>query len=557
MKLKLLTLLVLVALLIASTAHAQSFEEKVKACESKWPAELLKRANTAKDADYLNDISKQSIYFVNLARLDGPLFDKTFMSTFVSDWNTATNNEAYKTLKEKLKNTKGLMPLKPNPQFCKASQYHADDTKKNSHTSGDGTSATQRLVNKFGCISYTGECMAGATNYDNGLRPILQWLIDGGHGPKYGHRQIVLNPHACNVGVGFVKHDNALDEFVYDIGGPTDDDFKDFVYTYFPPQMIKAADVARNVNYMSDKEKDMIMYANLGRIDLEMFFHKVYTYFYPLSLKDTAFINGTKRMMGKQMALLFPDRNLHKTNHDAFKDLGFKPFGPVVTDGQTIDGNYRKSLHGNTTTFITYEKMYEVLFNPTYNSISIIYGYNPQKYDECRSLMRKPKSTDNFPNQNNIVTLEGIMGKGFDKFKDVTYSANGQETTPSNDNQPQQEEEQTPSYNDDSYSDDSDDSYSDDDNYSDDGYSDDDNDGYDYSDDSDNGYSDDDNDGYDYSDDSDNGYSDDDDDGYEYSDDSDNGYSDDDDDGYEYDDDDDDDSDWHRNHRHHHHYHHH
>ena len=66
---------------------------------------------------------------------------------------------------------------------------------------GDGTGATQRLRIKFRCSHYSGECIAWGGN-SNGIQPVLQLLVDGGHAPGYGHRTILLSKSNATMGVG-------------------------------------------------------------------------------------------------------------------------------------------------------------------------------------------------------------------------------------------------------------------------------------------------------------------------------------------------------------------
>ena len=365
MKIKHLSL-TLLFIVCALELNAQTIQEKIAECEKQWDPAVLRRANTAKDADYLSEISKQCYYFCNLARFDGPLFAKTFMETFCSDWHTNTSDN-FKTLKEDLAKSVGLFPLLPDKGLATAAQSHAEDDKKNAHTSGDGTGCTQRLVVKFGCKNYGAENVAWG-RYENGIQPVIQWLIDNGNAPSYGHRRHILGPGYTKMGVGL--YCNPTDGgccMVQDFGRYNDEDVLDFIYKNFPEKVIKIADVARNVDYMNEKEKDILMIANIARLDLKRFNQKVMMEFNPEP--DTAIIHYIESKYDVKMTLLYPDRKVLNKSYAAVNQEDYVPFEPLLDDTQEIKWNWSQYFGWNCT-------FWTILFSKAlYDEVNYCVGY--------------------------------------------------------------------------------------------------------------------------------------------------------------------------------------
>lgn len=452
----------------AFTLNAQTIEEKIAECEKYWDPEVLKRANTAKDADYLSEISKQSIYFANLARFDGPLFAKTFMATMCSDWETNTS-ENFKTLKEDLAKSVGLFPLRPDPGLTAAAQSHAEDDKKNAHTSGDGTGCTQRVAVKFKCRNYGAENIAWG-RYTNGLQPIIQWLIDNGNAPHYGHRRHILGPGYTNLGVGLSC--NPSDGgccMVQDFGRYRDEEVLDYIYKNFPERLIKLADVARNVDYMNEKEKDLIMIANVARLDLRLFNQKVMKELNPEP--DTAIIHYIESKYDVPMCLLYPDRRVQNFAYERVSSDDFVPFEPVLTDTQDKRWSWRQSYGWNCTLWtilfsralydeVNYSVGYKFAYSPTKGYAFTQYVWHT-KSDEgwdykLTSELYQPSNNDK-PNPNSFPVNDSV-----EPIVPVEPPSNGNKVRPILD-AVYEEGTAVPAEEDEEYNDDDDDYYDDDD----------------------------------------------------------------------------------------------
>ena len=171
---------------------------------SQWKKEVCDKANTAKSVNYLTETEKEVIYLMNLARLDGALFSKTYLNKFFDQGNNKTNSYA-KSLIVELSNLKGLSVLYSDKQLFNAASFHATDIGKAglvSHNSTDGTTFSVR-VRKYkpsGCLAEN--CQFG---YNDALSIVCDLLIDEGI-ESLGHRINILNPSHNSVGVAIREH---------------------------------------------------------------------------------------------------------------------------------------------------------------------------------------------------------------------------------------------------------------------------------------------------------------------------------------------------------------
>lgn len=187
---KILPLLLLLTISFSSTA--QLYLDKV-------PDDLFKKANTAKDVDYLTDDEKLVILYMNLARLDGLWFIKNIVD------NQEDKSSNLKSLKVDLRKSKNLAPLKPAKGLSDAASYHAKDMGEHGttgHQSSDGTTTFTR-IKKFAKGGFLAEnCSYGPSDP---LAIVLQLLIDEGVS-TLGHRKTILSENYSFVGVSIQPH---------------------------------------------------------------------------------------------------------------------------------------------------------------------------------------------------------------------------------------------------------------------------------------------------------------------------------------------------------------
>jgi len=166
-----------------------------------WNADVVAKANTAKNVSYLTDQEKRVIYLCNLARLDGKLFSETYLK----DYNSNKSNSYVKSLYSDLAEIKNLPVLLPSENLTKAARYHAidmGDNGKTGHNSSDGTRFATR-VRSYSKGGYIAEnCSYG---YNDALNIVMQLLIDDGV-PSLGHRINILSTNYTAVGVAIEPH---------------------------------------------------------------------------------------------------------------------------------------------------------------------------------------------------------------------------------------------------------------------------------------------------------------------------------------------------------------
>lgn len=169
---------------------------------TQWPKDVIAKANTAKDVSYLDEAEKQVILYMNLARIDGKLFVKTF----VKKYETTHGSDSYlKSLKETLNNQASKPVFQPSQNLSKAADYHAKDmgqTGKIGHQSSNGTKTFDR-IRKYAKGGYMAEnCSYG---FSDAYGIVMQLLVDKGV-PSLGHRKSILSTNYKAVGVAIRPH---------------------------------------------------------------------------------------------------------------------------------------------------------------------------------------------------------------------------------------------------------------------------------------------------------------------------------------------------------------
>ena len=98
-----------------------------------WDADVVTALNTAADSEYLNEEEKKVILFMNMARHDGPLFAKTFLTAYMQE-NQLEKNSYTKSLQKDLKKINSLTPLLPEEDLTAIAQGHAQKSGKKGTT---------------------------------------------------------------------------------------------------------------------------------------------------------------------------------------------------------------------------------------------------------------------------------------------------------------------------------------------------------------------------------------------------------------------------------------
>jgi hypothetical protein len=165
-----------------------------------WDKETINRANTAEDVDFLSEDEQKVILYVNLARIDGPLFASTFLDEYIKIKKIKANSYTRSLYKE-LKNVKDLPVLVPEKDLYKAAREHATWSGKKGYQGHKGFK--QRFSPLMSKYSEVGENIYYGPYTP--LEIVVQLLIDEGVA-DLGHRKNLLNPKFNSIGVAIKPH---------------------------------------------------------------------------------------------------------------------------------------------------------------------------------------------------------------------------------------------------------------------------------------------------------------------------------------------------------------
>ena len=185
MKLKLFFIL---TIFVYSFLHAQQFQ---------YSEEEINSANTAKNTEYLSQVEKEVIYYINLCRINPTKFLDRYIEngTYIkeNEWYIKQNPKYLASLKQKLKSLKPLPLLHPDKALFQTALCLAREQEKS------GATGHERKKCKK---DFWGECCSYGESTGVGI--VLQLLIDQDV-PSLGHRKIILGDYSL-VGVAFGNH---------------------------------------------------------------------------------------------------------------------------------------------------------------------------------------------------------------------------------------------------------------------------------------------------------------------------------------------------------------
>jgi len=196
--------------------------------EKSWPTEL----NTAKNANYLEELEQQVIHELNKVRSN----PKRFANEYLEELRTAYSGKLYTYPgQDPLKSQEGIRPLEeciqvlqqtepmpllnPAEGLAKAANDLAADQQKYGgigHITRNG-STPQKRIEKYGDWDH---CSAEDITYGSfeARQIVIALLIDDGV-PDRGHRKNILNPCFRFAGVANKTHPSYLSMCVIDYAG--------------------------------------------------------------------------------------------------------------------------------------------------------------------------------------------------------------------------------------------------------------------------------------------------------------------------------------------------
>lgn len=178
----------------------------------KWEKADIDQANTASGADYLTEEEKKVIFLCNLARINGKLFNETFLAKYLAE--SEIKDDSYVvSLKKDLKKTKKLQCLVPAEDlFNIAKKYAIEAGQKGWEGHRNYTTRFKAVKDKY---FSTGEnCAYG---FDEATEIVITLLIDQNIS-DLGHRKNILNKDFSNIGVSIQPHKDYEVNCVMDFG---------------------------------------------------------------------------------------------------------------------------------------------------------------------------------------------------------------------------------------------------------------------------------------------------------------------------------------------------
>lgn len=178
-----------------------------------WDAGVLRELNTAAGVNYLSEEEKKVILFMNMARHDGALFERTFLAAYVKE-NKVENSSYLRSLRKDLNGVKDLLPLHPERDLTAVAQEHAVKTGQK------GQVGHQDFNKRFEPLMgnpymHVGEnCSYG---FETAIDIVLSLLIDEGV-KDHGHRQNILSTSFNSIGVAIRPHKSYRINCVMDFG---------------------------------------------------------------------------------------------------------------------------------------------------------------------------------------------------------------------------------------------------------------------------------------------------------------------------------------------------
>lgn len=205
-------------LLFSFLSQAQN-PETVKILLKKWDAKQVEQARQYSEAGYLSVEEKNTLFYLNLLRINPKKFHDTFFSYYKDSMKAEPS--FVKSAAADLLKTNPLTPLKPHLLLFDEARKHAiqmGDAGKSGHNDVYGTPYATRvasLTRKFKRVQEN--CQYG---YDKGLFIILDLLIDNEIG-DLSHRKSLLNENLRYAGISIQKHRvfkvNAVLEFGFEM----------------------------------------------------------------------------------------------------------------------------------------------------------------------------------------------------------------------------------------------------------------------------------------------------------------------------------------------------
>ncbi len=177
-----------------------SISIKTVFAQKAWTPEMLEKANSAKNIDYLTEEEKLVLFYCNLVRMNPRLFLDTYAKKYID--STKSNTSFTESLINTLSKTDNMEVLYPSSKLFAITKAHAIDFGKNG---GMGHGNFKKRFEKYG-REYN--CEVGENcdyGFNKALDIVMRLLIDEKIS-NLAHRKNILNPKYKNSAVSIMKH---------------------------------------------------------------------------------------------------------------------------------------------------------------------------------------------------------------------------------------------------------------------------------------------------------------------------------------------------------------
>ena len=193
------------------------------AYDASWDKKTYRKANTARFAFYLSKKSKESIRLMNLARMNGPLFAKTYYLDYLVSREVIKSKDDieglmklpyYGSLYADLNRTKDLPRLRPSFSLHLSSAFHALTSGLSGYEGHDRPFRCEVRFKIFGNFAgnWGENCDYG---WKQAMDAVMSLMVDEDVS-MLGHRKNIFNKKFIRVGCSFKYHRDYGHNYVQD-----------------------------------------------------------------------------------------------------------------------------------------------------------------------------------------------------------------------------------------------------------------------------------------------------------------------------------------------------
>ena len=261
--------------------------EEFKKWIPEWKQEKYNAANKAQYSDYLNKEEKQFYYFLNLMRLNPPLFAETFLDK-CTDWNKANSlgyvvmfGKDMQTLSNELKRMRPLSVISPMREECilatcynkneKCEEFQVSGTSSSMYYENTGMRLLMSILKSQSNNQAKQILLSNKTGYFGiSILPNLKKGKTSARLTKFDRKVLEIDPNQSSDEIIQNYADNVIQSNQNLNIKPYEEEFKKVVPEWKNAKY-KIAYTAQNTDYLTENEKLVYYYLNLARLNPSLF----------------------------------------------------------------------------------------------------------------------------------------------------------------------------------------------------------------------------------------------------------------------------------------------